>query len=38
VITELTGHLDDAVAASRRLHQAMDAAQNTLTWAAAAGE
>jgi hypothetical protein len=35
-IAAVTGSLDAAVAAARRLHQALDAAQNHLTWAAAA--
>jgi hypothetical protein len=34
-IAAVTGSLDAAVAAARRLHQALDAAQNNLTWAAA---
>jgi hypothetical protein len=37
-IAAATGCLDAAVAAARRLHQALNAAQNTLTWAAAAPE
>jgi hypothetical protein len=35
VLAAVTGSLDDAVASTRRLHQALDAAQNQLTWAAA---
>ena len=37
-LAAVTGSLDDAVAAARRLHQALDAAQNQLTWAAASSE
>jgi hypothetical protein len=38
VLAAATGSLDSAVASARRLHQALDAAQNQLTWAAASGE
>jgi hypothetical protein len=38
VVAAVTGSLDAAVASARRLHQALDAAQNNLTWAAASGE
>lgn len=38
VLAAVTGSLDAAVASARRLHQALDAAQNNLTWAAASGE
>jgi xanthine/CO dehydrogenase XdhC/CoxF family maturation factor len=38
VLASVTGSLDTAVASARRLHQALDAAQNNLTWAAASGE
>lgn len=38
VLAAVTGSLDSAVASARRLHQALDAAQNNLTWAAASGE
>ena len=34
VLTEVTAALDTAAAASRRLHQALDAAHKALTWAA----
>lgn len=37
VLAAVTGSLDEAVASARRLHQALDAAQNNLTWAAASG-
>jgi hypothetical protein len=36
VLAAVTTSLDAAVASARRLHQALDAAQNHLTWAAAA--
>jgi hypothetical protein len=36
VLAAVTDRLDSAVASARRLHQALDAAQNHLTWAAAA--
>lgn len=36
VLAAVTASLDSAVASARRLHQALDAAQNALTWAAAA--
>ena len=36
MLTAVTADLDAAVAAARRPHQALDAAQNTLTWVAAA--
>jgi len=36
VLAAVTGSLDAAVASARRLHQALDSAQNQLTWAAAA--
>jgi len=35
MLTAVTADLDAAVASARRLHQALDAAQNHLTWAAA---
>jgi hypothetical protein len=35
VLAAVTGSLDAAVASARRLHQALDTAQNQLTWAAA---
>ncbi len=35
VLAAVTASLDSAVASARRLHQALDAAQNHLTWAAA---
>jgi hypothetical protein len=35
VLAAVTASLDAAVASARRLHQALDAAQNNLTWAAA---
>jgi hypothetical protein len=35
MLAAVTGSLDAAVASARRLHQALDAAQNQLTWAAA---
>jgi hypothetical protein len=35
VLATVTASLDQAVASARRLHQALDAAQNNLTWAAA---
>lgn len=35
VLGAVTGSLDEAAASARRLHQALDAAQNQLTWAAA---
>ena len=35
VLAAVTASLDQAVASARRLHQALDAAQNNLTWAAA---
>jgi hypothetical protein len=35
-LAALTGSVDAAMASARRLHQALDAAQNKLTWAAAA--
>jgi hypothetical protein len=38
VLAAVTGSLDAAVASARRLHQALDAAQNQLTWAAASQE
>jgi len=38
VLAAVTGSLDAAVASARRLHQALDSAQNQLTWAAASGE
>lgn len=38
VLAAVTGSLDAAVASARRLHQALDAAQNNLTWAAASTE
>ncbi|HUZ39632.1 MAG TPA: hypothetical protein VMV17_25195 [Streptosporangiaceae bacterium] len=34
MLASVTGDLDAAVAWARRLHQALDAAQNHLTWAA----
>ena len=37
-LAAVTGSLDAAVAAARRLHQALDAAQSNLTWAAASSE
>jgi hypothetical protein len=37
-LAAVTGSLDAAVASARRLHQALDAAQNQLTWAAARQE
>jgi hypothetical protein len=36
MLTAVTASLDAAVASARKLHQALDAAQNQLTWAAAA--
>ncbi len=36
VLTAVTASLDSAAASARRLHQALDTAQNNLTWAAAA--
>ncbi len=36
VLAAVTANMDAAVASARRLHQALDAAQNKLTWAAAA--
>ncbi len=38
VLAEVTAALDAAAVAARRLHHALSAAQNTLTWAAAAGD
>jgi hypothetical protein len=38
MLAAVTGSLDAAVAAARRLHQALDAAQNQLTWAAASSD
>ncbi len=38
MLTALTADLDAAAASARRLHQALDAAQNHLTWAAGAGQ
>ncbi len=38
VLAAVTASLDSAVVSARRLHQALDAAQNNLTWAAASGE
>ena len=38
VLTAVTASLDSAVASARRLHQALDMAQNHLTWAAAPSE
>lgn len=35
VLANVTASLDIAVASARRLHQALDTAQNQLTWAAA---
>jgi hypothetical protein len=35
VLAAVTASLDAPVASARRLHQALDAAQNQLTWAAA---
>ena len=35
MLAAVTGDLDAAVGSARRLHQALDAAQNHLTWAAA---
>jgi hypothetical protein len=35
MLTAVTASLDSAAAAARRLHQALDSAQNQLTWAAA---
>jgi hypothetical protein len=35
MLTAVTAGLDAAAASARRLHQALDAAQNHLTWAAA---
>jgi hypothetical protein len=34
MLTAVTASLDAAVASARRLHQALDTAQNHLTWAA----
>jgi hypothetical protein len=34
MLAAVTADLDAAVASARRLHQALDAAQNHLTWAA----
>ncbi len=36
MLAAVTADLDAAVASARRLHQALDAAQNHLTWAAGA--
>ncbi len=36
MLAAVTGDLDAAAASARRLHQALDAAQNHLTWAAGA--
>jgi hypothetical protein len=38
MLASVTASLDQAVASARRLHQALDAAQNQLTWAAASSE
>jgi hypothetical protein len=38
VLAAVIGSLDSAVASARRLHQALDTAQNQLTWAAASSE
>jgi len=38
VLAAVTASLDSAVASARRLHQALDSAQNQLTWAAASSE
>jgi len=38
VLAAVTASLDSAAASARRLHQALDAAQNNLTWAAARSE
>jgi hypothetical protein len=38
VLAAVTATLDSAVVSARRLHQALDAAQNQLTWAAARSE
>jgi hypothetical protein len=38
VLAAVTGSLEEAAASARRLHQALDAAQNQLTWAAARQE
>lgn len=38
VLAAVTASLDSAVVSARRLHQALDAAQNNLTWGAASGE
>ena len=38
MLTAVTADLDTAVAAARRLHQALAAAQNHLTWAASTRE
>ena len=35
VLAAVTASLDDAATSARRLHKALDAAQNQLTWAAA---
>jgi hypothetical protein len=37
VLAAVTRSLGEAAASARRLHQALDAAQNNLTWAAASG-
>jgi hypothetical protein len=37
MLTAVTSDLDDAAGFARRLHQALDAAQDHLTWAAATG-
>ncbi len=37
MLAAVTAHLDAAAASARRLHQALDAAQNHLTWAAGTG-
>ena len=37
MLAAVTGDLDAAVASARRLHQALDGAQNHLTWAAGTG-
>lgn len=37
MLAAVTADLDAAVASARRLHQALDTAQNHLTWAAGAG-
>jgi hypothetical protein len=38
MLAAVTASLDSAVASARQLHQALDAAQNQLTWAAARSE